>query len=660
MSNEMKTLLGIVASVKDTLIDTWKTSGAFIDKNNMKEEGVLAESIGLTGLLLLTIAFKDEPDVIAHNNIDDIKEIVENSLSKIWSSIQNNGYSVDPLIDIENSAKIFTKDNGYTDTITWILSICMLAHFAEKEGVIAFNKDTQSIIIEAAADTLKRLLESQHDNGTWGFQANKGSISSLFFTYSAGSTIADIYDYIFGEIFDDADKHIDHEFAQILSERIGVKNIKKELDASRKKLAQWLLECCLPLLPKLSNCENMTDEELETLGIWKQTMSDNYRNKNYYNLYYVYYLIDLMITSSADQQYLEIVKKSTDFVSLKKLYQEKQDFTQEEFRYFFRREENNNDLCINYIEQAIHSSRNHFLNALRTGNDFWDNTDSELQISWRHSDVDFDDDIKGVLKRAKVTITEPALVPMALRANINYTYYISKRADVTVDNLFRIVINERDSKGIKDSVAGLWDSISYNLSITERSIEALVDYYDYLCEFGTPTFIDDEVAVSKIEAEEKSEVEKAIEKVVKEYLLSEDAITIIKNALALSDTGTIPVKGIISNTILSENNVVDIIDELLEKVKSLNDSFKATLSSDQLGQLFEQLQEYSMKNKIGIALMSNDDIDQNKIDQITVRIYDAFNKSSKFLLERIYNDIQKNDGIDFVSMYSDIIRPSKK
>ena len=656
-SNREK-LIEVVVSVKTALINTWKASGeSFVDRNHMDTKGILAESIGLTGLLLLLVGFKDEPGIM-EDSIDTIKYIFEKSLKEISDSIEKDGYSAAPLLAAKDSSSIFDKEkDGYIETITWVLSICILAHYAERKGVLEFNKNTQDKIIDLSANTLKRLLESQRDDGTWGFMASKDARKSLFFTYSVGSAYADVYDYIFGELKED--KYVDNNFAELLSEKIGVKDIKEKLDASREKLTKWLVENCLPLLPKLSNCENMDDNELKALGMWEQKMEEKkYGNMNYYNLYYVYYLIDLMINHKADEYYENIIKSDSAIKGLMAKYKEYPIFSSSpEERYFFK-QGRQDQFLESYIKQALHSSRNHYLSALRTGNDFWDTTKSELTVKWLHSDTEKEYDIEGVFadERISAKFKEPAIVPMALRANINYSYFITQKPDVIVDDLFEFV---KDSRFLNTSeekkIEGLWDTLSYNLLITERSIEALVDYYDYLREYDRDTKKEDEFVVPVQQKE--SEIDGAIKNAMATFLASDEAKAIMEESLG-------GFKAVNENREIyaQPESIDDVINKLFNKVYRLNSEFNAreAKDADMLGQLFDELQQYSTMCKIGLELRANKKIDQSKLDLQIQKVYEDFYAGSKELLKVIINDINDSGKCPpFKEMYKYIIRSSR-
>ena len=105
-----------------------------------------------------------------------------------------------------------------------------------------------------------------------------------------------------------------------------------------------------------------------------------------------------------------------------------------------------------------------------------------------------------------------------------------------VDRLFRDICEELADQDTSDTVANLWDGNNYNIQLTERSIEAVVDYYDYLNKFECAQLREAEkgVAVNAVPATtvapaEKTPFEKAIDDKIAEYLQSAEGQSLIEN-----------------------------------------------------------------------------------------------------------------------------------
>ena len=513
MNSRKEKLLNVARSTKDALYAQWKKSeneGYFDDHSNFtgkKGMGLMSEAIGLTSVLLMYIRFVEDKDVFESGKNDfETTKIITTSFNYIYKQITDSGYTVTPYLNVEQTEYLFDKKRSYVDTLTWVLSLSSLMVYADSQKLISLDQNLIENAKELLGDSLTRIIDGQLDCGAWGFSTDKNCKPSLYSTYAVATSMADFFDYIMGELEyygnEEKQKMPLEEFYLQYSQCV-IKDIKpvyernhpnRDLVADiievRSKLQIWLLKNCLPLLPKLASCVPMEAKERELMGYPKQNNNVIIDGKDYLNLYYAYYIIDILITTSSDKRYKDIIRGKDKAVSLKDLSNSYIGVISDtDFAYFFMDKKNNEKAFSFYDEYtnlAIQSSRASFSNAMRTGEDFWDGKMSELDILWEHNDIppQFIGKIRG---RAK--IKEPTLIPMALRANAVFCYYILERTDVTVDNLFDIICDNRsvESKTVvsednetNTQVANLWDNISYSLIVTERSIEAMVDYYDYL------------------------------------------------------------------------------------------------------------------------------------------------------------------------------------
>ena len=487
-------LLEVVKSTRDAIILDWDKNGEiFIDKNYLQAEGMIPHSIGLTSVLLLMVAFSKEEEVFPESEIKKINEKVVKMLNKLIEMEKREGFSISPYKTAEETQELF-GEFGYTDTITWVLSSCILARYAQRKGKLVLSANLQNQIFELLGKSFSTLIKGQREDGTWGFRADKGAYRSLYFTYAANASIADFYNYVLGEIENveitnegedkirSKDGFIDKELIAYLEANTDIKDVKKTIDEARAKLQLWLIKDCLPLLPKISECARLTEEENKRLGVGSQ-LTQEYRGTNYFNLYYAYYVIDLFVDSSADLRYGEMVEDKEQLDALIAYYRENEMFSEANDYYFFSKKniENAKGLCSEYIAQAIHATRTNYFNAARTGSNFWDGNKSELNVIWGHDAYA----VRQEISELNVQIKEPALIPMALRVNTQYCYYISNKEDKVIDDLFEKISKDRYF-GTPDTgihVINLWDDQSYSLPITERSIEAIIDAYDYVLKF---------------------------------------------------------------------------------------------------------------------------------------------------------------------------------
>ena len=255
----------------------------------------------------------------------------------------------------------------------------------------------------------------------------------------------------------------------------------------------------------------------------------------------MYYIIDMLTLTYSDDVFKEIIADPEKLKELASKYSTR--MPKPEIRYFFKEipsSELYEQMYKAIIEQSIQAARNNFMIASRTGNEFWSSEQSELRVQWDHEDEDVHYNIQGALNKAR-DITDPALVPMSLRANTCFCYYISNEKDFSLDRLYQMIIDSRAKEDDGGCRINLWDDMSYNLQVTERCIEAIVDYHDYILKFGE----DDAQEVVKqteitqvVKEVSKSDLDLAVEKKIEEYLAEHNVPTSGANETATSAAAT--------------------------------------------------------------------------------------------------------------------------
>ncbi len=622
----LEQVIAVAARTKNALIKSWEDTQSFKYNAYVTGKGTLPEGIGLTGLLLLAVAFREEPKVINDADKEKISKITETSIKSL-RNYTADGYKIDPLADVE----FFDKEHGYIDTLTWCLSSAILARYAERKKVISISGEIHQYILEMIAHGIKSLLDSQREDGTWGFMTDPESSKSLYFTYTANSSLADFFDYILGEIeeveqineADDQPDNADCEVIEYINSNLEY-DVEEKAKKVRTKLQEWLLMNALPLIPKVASCTSLSDEEREKLGIWKHDLidlDDGSDLKMYYNLYYAYYLIEMMVTSSVDYYYEDTVCQSKESIrKLAKYYSKEGLMTDGDCEYFFgyldkgdefaiKEYENLYNMC---VEQAIHSTRNQYISASRTGDFFWsDETgSSELEISWAHTKRSVSAEARNVLKRLKNKLTDPSIASSALRANVIYSYYVTDTPDLTVERLFDDICadaytNETPLDG--KFINGLWDTVGYNLLVTERSIESIVDFYDYVRKFGEKP--KKQKVTTKVT--EKAPIESAIEQKIAEYLNSDAGKEIIANVAATAvSTPVVNTSAITSDIESLIDNILKTIDEIKETAAFVNPEDTAADEDDRLisalVMLYDELENGNLRRKISSVLDKTD------------------------------------------------------
>ncbi len=595
-SDNIAKLKDAAFSTKDALMDRWREKESFTDNDTMINSGIMSESIGLTCVMLLLTAFGKEESFWKDGDRETVEKIVNVSVDRIYDFYKADCYNATPLVAAEKTKAFFTKESGYTDSITWVVSALILARFNRRKGLIHNNESSQKKSGEMLADGIKQLINSQSDRGMWGFIATKpdnnmqvtpegvpigtGVPESLYFTYAASTTIADIFDYIIGEIAAvDGDKNFnyrDDELLQYLDKALGI-DTEQELNDIRDKTAEWLIKTALPELNKLASCDPLTNEDRLKLGIWEQQSGSkiqNYYPADYICLYYTYYVIDMLPMTFSDRRFKNMVKDDREGVlkafSLNPL----------EYRYMNESDNLYEDLYKVTIETAIQLSKNKFIEASRTGTSFWDseNGASELELIWNHNDKNLMIDIDAAKSsRNSRKTSDPALIPMSLRSTLDYCFYISNGRDYTIDRTFNTLLNNRSQNNEGDCVMNLWDNLRFNLTVTERAIEALIDYSDYQNKFSKP-----ETTVKYIESGPTAFASPAISDIDANLLRALDA-KISDHAPAATPVLQAPA---------TEVSIKSIVDEIYDKViprEDIADGYEKDTCEYKMLEIFEKM-----------------------------------------------------------------------
>ena len=168
-------VINTAKTIKESLIASWEENQCFVDKDRMDDPGIMAESIGLTTLLLLGISFKDAEGFWEDGDVARFNAITNRSLNFICDEVESKGFTAEPLVSADRTKAFFNSDVGYTDTVTWVLSTMILIRYSHRKNIIGLVKDDQDRVFRMISKTLKVLVEGQHPNGTWGFITDKGS-----------------------------------------------------------------------------------------------------------------------------------------------------------------------------------------------------------------------------------------------------------------------------------------------------------------------------------------------------------------------------------------------------------------------------------------------------------------------------------------------------
>lgn len=482
-------LTNFAGSILEHLIERYDGAGEKFIDDYYDRRGLINSCAGTVSILLLVGAFEE----LAKQN-DQWQRVVLQEFDDIHRHVNEEGYDATPLVPPNLTNRLFGTQSPrryyYLDSVSWVLSSAILLRFLMRTGKLSAEgqeEELNSKVMSLIQETLRIIRDSVCAGGGWNF-SNGCSSPHLYYSYAVSEALADFGDYVLGEspelfrVQTRAEAQ-DNEVIDILSE--ADPKLIIDIEGSRKKTSKWLMTAYLELLAQ-------GDHEISIA-------SEQHQHNR---LYYTYYVLDMLIVCKADEFFED----------------QKQDIRQA-------------------IEHAIYRTRIDFDKAYGEG---WFKVvaDSQLELKWQSHE-----------NQSEIPSTarpkEAGLLPLSLRCNTLYSYYIALGEDKKIPDLFRILVDNRRAE------IGLWDKEGYNIRTTERAIEAIVDYYDYLLKYERSS---GDSEVSKI-------LGKAIASAVRTYISSSEGTSCIVSAL--TKVTTQPPGSGDNIPALSENKLLEVLTSAL-------------------------------------------------------------------------------------------------
>lgn len=461
------------------------------DKNNVFADDKISDK----GLInhcagLISILLTQSANTKEKILTDEDNDIINKELVYILDTIKETGYNCTPLTSNEKLQNNL-KLNKITDFVfTESLSWVISLMIL----CYYLNKENLIEINEEVKDKVSKTLRDALEIAcniaieNGGWGIANGCTSPDLYF---SNSITEAFADFADYILGESEKEIGIGADYAMKEFIGQELIDR-INEKRKITSRWLIGNYL--------------EELEKgLG---------YKNDNFLNLYNSYYIINMLILNNADSSF------------------------KEEGRKIYKA-----------IEMGIYYSRIYFQKAKDTEGWWADEDKSTLAIEFPN----YKDISSNTLKKAfNIRPEDPNLVPMSLRSNVLYSFYISNGSDKKIDNLFEVILSDKNEK------YEIWDRYGYNIFITEKSIEALIDYYDYLCKYEQDN--------SKEEKLTEVIQKQTIEESLKEFILKIVKETVKENNLQNSEEKQLGLKN--KNTIkISDEEKRDLIRDVFYELK---------------------------------------------------------------------------------------------
>ena len=152
-------VLEVALSTKKAFFDEWSKCGEkFVDKNNMRSEGLIPQSVGVASALLLLVVFGNERTIFPVEEKLETDRKLNKMITNMLDMVDKEGYSITPYKRADQTKELFGV-YGYTDVMTWVSSSCILARYAQRKGAIALQNDVRDRLLHIGADAFKKLLE---------------------------------------------------------------------------------------------------------------------------------------------------------------------------------------------------------------------------------------------------------------------------------------------------------------------------------------------------------------------------------------------------------------------------------------------------------------------------------------------------------------------
>lgn len=415
-------LTALAKEVLTNLVNKYNADNQRFIDDVKQTSGLIYSCSGAVSLLLIINSF-DELD-----ERGAVQEIVLKEFDKAYEHVGQKGFDATPLVADTLTKSMFSPQASpryyYMDSVSWVLGLALHVRLAIRNENFTFEADeAKRAVLDRAYELTRTTLEiicgAMCPQGGWNF-SNGCTVPHLYYSYAVAEGLADFGDYALGETPEIFGESTQEKAKdQELLEFLGEELIGR-VEEARRKTGGWL-----------------KDTYLNDLGRREVRPAEDggKQQEGHILLYYSYFVLDMLVICKTDEFFADWA-----------------------------------DRINRGVEHGIYLSRIDFDRAF-ADKAWFDNPDeSSLPLNWENHE-------NPGLTPKRIKLEEPGLVPLSVRCNALYAYYFANGEDQKMFNLFSILFNNRHAE------TGLWDSYSYNLMVTERAIEALVDYNDYLLKF---------------------------------------------------------------------------------------------------------------------------------------------------------------------------------
>ena len=403
-----------------------------------KKSGSYASMQGLRTIAGALIALPDSDTAALVR--PDFKSLLDEWSTVISSSGKSAGMpdvfcGYEPYEPVVAQVVKTTARKTWTDSVSWALSTSVAWNylFTNHEALVGKVSDVlREQTREMLASAARELLGLQLPDGGWSWgDSSVCKASHLYFTWSSAQGLADVYDYIFGDSAKQIGVERDNKTWTDLQQRGLSESALRDAGA---RAAQFLDGTYVDAAIN----GNLTYELFTGDGLTlNKPDSDPYQIPL---LYYYSYLLEALILTSFDNS-SDVNAKRVDAL---------RDVVDKKFGEVLAIEEEAD-------AAAVLSAEN-----------------STMGLSL----------MRGGTKPVLIPLRDPSLWGQLLRTAVLYAYYVNwtNVADPLVlgpsGAYWRVIADRWNRAGTIGD--GLWDKDAFNLSVTCRAMESLVDVYDYV------------------------------------------------------------------------------------------------------------------------------------------------------------------------------------
>jgi hypothetical protein len=346
----------------------------------------------------------------------------------------------------------------FLDAVSWALSTSILIHYVVRNWPDFVKSDLSQTILSSnrreIVQALKILIESQCRDGGWNFM-NGIENGHLYFTWSVTQGFSDVGDYILGESENELGITPDVDLAGFIEKELP--GFRQRFMESKERAIKFLTENYL--------------NKACTTGLAKDDLSDQY----------------IQVEFAKETSETALVISYCEAYLLECLILLGYDIGSRE------RQINLDRLYVRILDKMPALSSPVFAD--------------DPELSTLHFKLT--KQLGGRQGTATFHVLDGGLWPQLLRAMILYKFYTRKEKELderligmVSDSPLTLLMKSRRDLGNKVG-DGLWDTAAFNLAITSRTIEGLIDCYDYYSMIGS-------IVQTEVSAVESSDLTKIL------------------------------------------------------------------------------------------------------------------------------------------------------